>query len=229
MSTPTASPSSSGPADEVRLHDVAAVRALLDARTRQVLAVFCGRSVETARAAAELGWTTERTAHHVTRLHRLGVLREVARREHSGRAVISWTAPSVLRGSLDLLPEADVTAVFDQVDAAGRRPFLQALSRAALQHGLLTWDLLVHHGEEGGPVTGGGLRLSVAPAGTRWLPGDPVPRPGSAPAVVLTWLPLALGPEQARRLQATLLELAAEQPVAQGAPTHLCGLFLTPC
>jgi len=208
--------------DEVQLRDTAAVRALLDPRTRQVLGVFCGRSAETARAAEELGWTTERTAHHVARLHRLGVLREVSRREHSGRPVVTWSAPAVLRGSLDLLPETDVTAVFDEVDAAGRRPFLQALARAALQRGLLSWDLLLHRG------SGDDLRLSVSPAGTRWLPGDATAHEGAAPAVVLSWLPLALDADQARRLQEVLLDLAAEQPVATGAPTHLCGLFLTP-
>ncbi|PWJ47603.1 hypothetical protein SAMN06264364_13634 [Quadrisphaera granulorum] len=218
------SPARDPEAREVRLRDASTVRSLLDPLTRQVLAIFCGRSVETAQAARELGWSTERTAHHVARLHRAGVLREVSRREHSGRAVVTWTAPQVLRGSLDLLPEADVTAVFDEVDAAGRKPFLQALARAAVQRGLLSWDVVVHRkdGEEGG------LRLSVSPEGTRWLPGDATERAEQAPPVVLSWLPLALNADQARRLQQTLLDLAAEQPVATGAPTHLCGLFLTP-
>jgi hypothetical protein len=210
--------------DEVRLEGAAGVRALLDPLARQLLGVFCGRTAETAEAARELGWTTERTAHHVGRLHRLGLLREVSRRERSGRPVLTWTAPAVLRGALDLLPEADVTAVFDQVDAAGRRPFLEALSRAALHHGVLRWDVLVHR-EPGQP---GGVRLSVSPSGTRWSPGDAVPDGRLPPAVVLSWLPLELSADQAARLQRVLLDLAAEQPVAAGRPTHLCGLFLTP-
>ncbi len=206
-------------AHEQVVTDPAAVRALVEPVTRTHLAPFLGRELETAQAAREVGTTTEAMAYRVGRLVRLGLLAPVSSRARAGRRVVRYRAAEVIRGPLEMLPETEVTALFDVIDAEGRTAFLRGLAAAATRRGMVRWDLLLDRGPRGD------VRVGVSPSGTSWQPGDPAP---GAPPVVFNWVPLTLDDAGARELQARLLEVVETLPAAAGRPTHLCGLFLGP-
>lgn len=206
--------------DEQLVTNPEALRILADPTARRFLEPFIGRRRETAQAARDVGVPVETMAYRVDRLRRLGLLTGVGERIHAGRPVTMWSAPAAYRCPLDALPEADVTTAFSLVDQPGREAFLAALARAAIRDRQVQWDLRVYRQEPDG-----GVRVSVHPRDTTWLPGEAAV---GAPAVVFAWAPAALTADQARLVQQRLLAVLDELPVDPAAPTHLCGLFLSP-
>lgn len=204
--------------NEATIDDPAAIRLLADPKVRRFLEPFMAREVETAAAAREIGVSTEEMAYRVGRFRRAGLLRPVGQRRHAGRLVTTWSAAGAFRCPMAALPESELSTAFALVDEPGREAFHAALARNAVLHRVLAWDMRVHRQD-------GQVLVSISPTQSDWMPGDPHP---SAPAVMLSWAPLALNAEQASILQRRLLEVLAGFDVDPQTPTYLCGLFLTP-
>lgn len=215
---PSWRPSTVEVVDETIIEDPIAIRLLADPKVRRFLEPFMGCALETATAARGLGVSTEKMAYWVGRFHRAELLSPAGQRIHAGRPVISWRAAPSFRCPLSALPEGEISTAFAMVDEPGRQAFHSALARNAMRRGMLAWDLRVHRQDDH-------VLVSISPSDSSWLPGDPHP---AAPAVVLSWAPLAMTLEQASILQRRLKEVLEGFEVEPHNPTHLCGLFLTP-
>lgn len=207
-----------GTMTEAVITDPTAIRLLADENVRRFLEPFMGRSTETATAAREVGVSVEEMAYRVGRFRRVGLLRSVGERRHAGRPVTTWSADDAFRCPMGALPEGELSMAFSLVDEPGRRAFHEALARAAVRHEMLDWDLRVYRQDDQ-------VLVSISPSNSDWVPGD---HSSVAPAVVLSWVPLALSAEQASILQRRLLEVLEGFEVASQAPNYLCGLFMTP-
>ncbi len=200
----------------IEVSEAGAARTVTDERSRVFLQPFLGRRRSIAEAAREVGCTTEQMAYRVGRFVEQGLLREVESRSRAGRAVVVYEGPHEIRVPSHLLPEADVTAIFDVMDQQGRKAFLSAIAHLAVAHGRLAWCIrLARHDAD--------VMLDMVPAQGDWQPGL-----AAAPPVVFNWAPLALTDTEARDLQARLLDVLDTTAVNTHRPTHLLGLFLTP-
>ncbi len=188
---------------------------------RRFLEPFVGRELGAAQAARELGLPVEQLAYRVRSLASKGLLRPTGTLARKGRAITLYAAADEIRAPLALLPYEDVRGFFRLVDSGLREVFLTSVARLADRSGLKDWTVRLHRAEDGG------IRLDLAPAGGEWDPDALLAE--QAPAVVLNWVPLALTAGQAKDLQRELLALLGRYgTAAQGPPTHLLGLFLTP-
>jgi hypothetical protein len=200
------------------LSDSVAARSLLNPEERRYLTPFLGEERSISQAAQAVGETVERTAYRVRALARKGLVVAVRDEPRKGRPITIYRAAEEIRAPLAQLPLADITQLFDALDAQGRDAFLAALSRLAVRAGVFDWSLRLYRAPDGGQ------RFEVTSSTIE----DGALSAARSPAIVFNWIPVALDDAAAKRLQQTLLAVIADLPVADGAPTHLAGFFLTP-
>ena len=198
----------------------AAARMLLRPEERRFLEPFLGRELSAGQAARELGLPVEQLAYRVRVLTAKGLLQVTRTVPRKGRAVTMYRGPTEIQASLDLLPYEDVRGFFALADSGLRDVFLASLARLADRAGLRDWVVRLRRADDGD------IRLDLAPSGGVWDPG--VLLSEHAPPVAFNWVPLALGPREAKQLQHELVALIARYQRPATPTTHLLGLFLTP-
>lgn len=137
--------------DSSSSHTIATTRAaqaVVRPAERRFLEPFVGRVRSPAEAARELGVPVEQMAYRVRVLRSKGLLVAAGTQARAGRPVVSYRAASEIRAPVELLPEADMRALFELIDAGGRDAFLDALAAGADRSGLRDWVVRLHRDDD---------------------------------------------------------------------------------
>ena len=202
------------------LGDPRAAQVILGAE-RRWLEPFMGRERSVSAAARELGVAVDALSYRVRRFVKLGLLTFVREEPRGGRAIKIYRGRAHYRLPLAVLPAVDLLELAERLDAPMRSRYLAGFAGSLEHTDFYEWAVVCYRTADD-PV-----RLELVPPLSGWTP-EQLMRP-EVPALLFNWVPLALSPEQAKTLQAELMQLVGHyQTHLSDVPTHLFGLFLAP-
>ncbi|PYE50986.1 helix-turn-helix transcriptional regulator [Deinococcus yavapaiensis] len=200
------------------VHDPAAAHALLDVRTTRLLDAFLDEARSTSEVARELNEDLDWVRYRVRRLTALGLLRGDEERRRKGRAMRLYRAVA----TVFFVPfevtryeslESYLTAVEGDVHGWVRRNVAQTLR--GMGEG---WGLRVARGEDG----------RVHSKMTRSPDEDLSPNAQSPALLSFVYPALSLKFEDAKAMQADLLEVFGKYAALKGTQRYLCQLVMCP-